>query len=290
MLNNSVNFSNYKIVNTTQATDSSNDEIYNNLTSSNTSNNSLHPMNEAQAAFLSLPVVIQHALLQQQRIVCIANNPCVTTQSLSRLLTPTDIVVLFNDFVHAEYFSTDSVASKLPKLLFFRQNGDSLVHFGLPPRSNNVPAIEKMAKKAPVGLLFSNQPYQYPAPSDDTRLEDDPITAERALTIPATLKNLFDSHDHCRVLSEWHPVVKDYPSFAHIHTSAPTSGFLLYKLLLTARQHVHELKPKAAPLKIVLLGFNDETKTTHFWQGHNWQFERQQMNEAPYDVDIIRQY
>jgi len=41
-------------------------------------------------------------------------------------------------------------------LLFFRQIGDSKLHFGLPPRSNNVSVMKRMAKSAPIGILLSN--------------------------------------------------------------------------------------------------------------------------------------
>ena len=44
------------------------------------------------------------------------------------------------------------------------------------------------------------------------------------------------------------------------------------------------------PLSIVMLGFNDEDRTAHFWEGHNWAFERQEL-ATPFDsVEIIRQY
>ena len=40
----------------------------------------------------------------------------------------------------------------------------------------------------------------------------------------------------------------------------------------------------------LMLGFNDNDKTAHFWQGHNWEFERQEMSAPPPEVEIIRQY
>lgn len=289
MLNNSLNsFSN--------STHSSNDNIYNTPTvspktiSTNNNINSAESISEAKAAFDSLPVVIQQALTEQKRIVCMANNPSITTESLEKLLQPTDLLVLFNDFIHADYLTNDPIASQLPKLLFFRQNGDSLLHFGMPPRSNNVGAIDTMAKQASLGLLFSNQPYQFPTPSDDPSPTDDPITPNRILAIPSKLTTLLNNKDHCRVLSEYHPVVADYPSFTNIHSSAPSSGFLLYRLLLAARQHVQQLQKDATPLQIMMLGFNDEDKTGYFWSGHNWQFERQEMSVAPAGVHLIRQY
>lgn len=254
----------------------------------NTAN--LDSISLAKTAFDSLPSVIQQALFYQKRIVCMANNPSITSDSLDKLLQTTDILVLFNDFIYADYFITNPLARQLPKLLFFRQNGDSLLHFGLPPRSNNVLAIDEMAKLAPLGLLFSNQCYQFPTPSDDPKPADDPITASRTLIIPPSLTQLLHSSKHCRVLSEWHPVVADYPNFTAIHSSAPSSGFLLYRLLLAARQHVQQLQTSVAPLQIMMLGFNDEDKTGYFWSGHNWAFERQEMANAPADVQLSRQY
>lgn len=245
---------------------------------------------EAVAAFTSLPTVIQNVLTQQKRVVCIANNPSIDTASLEALLQPTDMLVLFNDFIHADFFVNHPLASALPKLLFFRQMGDSNLHFGLPPRSNNVTAINEMAKRAPLGLLFCNVHYQFPLASEDPSPHDDPITASRILIIPKALKNLLNSDDHCRVLSEQHPVVADYPHFSDIHSSAPSSGFLLYRMLLAARMHIQQLQESAIPLQIVMIGFSDDDKVSNFWQGHNWKFERQEMAKAPYGVDVIRQY
>lgn len=242
------------------------------------------------AAFASLPLVMRQALMQQRRIVCIANNPSIDKAGLAALLQPTDMLVLFNDFIHADYFAMHPVARHLPKLIFFRQIGDSALHFGLPPRSNNAAAISEMAKGAPLGILLSNQSYQFPSPTDDPRPNDDPITPNRILQIPALLKDLLHNNEHCGVLSEQHPVVADYPHFEDIHSSAPSSGFLLYRLLLAARLHVQRLQQTKAPLQILMLGFNDENKTLHFWQGHNWKFEREEMSKAPYGVSIVRQY
>jgi hypothetical protein len=39
-----------------------------------------------------------------------------------------------------------------------------------------------------------------------------------------------------------------------------------------------------------MIGFNDNDKTAHFWQGHNWEFERHEMSSPPPEVEIIRQY
>lgn len=242
------------------------------------------------SAFATLPLIIQKQLLQSRRVVLIANNPSIEIASLEALLEPTDMLVLFNDFIHADIFAHHPLLKTLPKLLFFRQNGDSKLHFGMPPRSNNLNAIAKMAKQALLGLLFSNIAYQYPTPADDPKPEDDPITADRILDIPAPLNDLLHSEAHCQVLSEQHEVVADYPYFANIHSSAPTSGFLLYRLLLAARNHVQQLQPNALPLEILMLGFNDEDKTAYFWEGHNWAFERQELAAPPPHVEIIRQY
>lgn len=241
-------------------------------------------------AFSALPTVIQHALTDQRRVILVANNPSITEEKLDTLLQPSDILVLFNNFIHADFLTQHHVAKTLPKLLFFRQIGDSLLHFGLPPRSNNVAAVDRMAKQAALGILLSNTPYQFPTLVDDPSPGDDPVTPKRIMTIPQTLREALSSDEHCRILSEQHSVVADYPIFGNIHSSAPTSGFLLYRLLLAARHQVQQLKPDAQPLQIVLLGFNDEDKTAHFWEGHNWAFERQEFATPPNGVDIIRQY
>ena len=245
---------------------------------------------EAKTAFDSLPPVIQTALMQKKRIVCIANNPSIDTSNLDTLLESTDLLVLFNHFVHADYFATHPLISQLPKLLFFRQIGDSNLHFGLPPRSNNLSGIYEMSKRAPLGILLSNQPYQFPHLNDDLTAHDEPVTESRALTIPEELVDLLHDNNQCGVLSEHHPVVADYPYFADIHSSASSSGFLLYRLLLAARIHVQRLQNSIFPLEMLMVGFNDENKTENFWSGHNWAFERQEMAKAPAGVRIIRQY
>lgn len=261
-------------------------------------NGSISHSNEAEmskiskeaAAFISLPFNIQTALKQKNRIVFIANNPSISVAQLEDLLQPDDVLVLFNHFIHADFFANHPLVSTLPKLLFFRQIGDSKLHFGLPPRSNNVSVIKRMAKAAPLGILLSNQSYQFPAPDDDPSPNDDPITADRILTIPLAVQALLESDMHHNVLSEQHPVVADYPSFKDIHSSAPSSGFLLYRLLLAARAHLQDIQQAELPLQLLMLGFNDNAKTAHFWQGHNWEFERREMHSPPPEVEIIRQY
>lgn len=240
--------------------------------------------------YQTLPFVIQDALLDRQRIILVANNPSITEDKLQALLQPTDMLVLFNDFIHAQFFAHHPSAKDLPKLLFFRQNGDSLLHFGLPPRSNNLTAMLDMAQQATLGVLFGNTHYQFPTPSDDPRPNDDPITAKRVLKIPSQLDELLRSEAHCSVLSEQHSVVEDYPIFADIHSSAPTSGFLLYRLLLAACLEVQPQRDTDTPISIVMLGFNNDDKTAHFWEGHNWAFERQELAAPPQGVEIIRQY
>ena len=247
------------------------------------------PSKEA-AAFASLPTNIQNALAQKNRIVFIANNPSITTEQLEDLLQPDDVLILFNHFIHADFFANHELISTLPKLLFFRQIGDSNLHFGLPPRSNNVAVMKRMAKSAPLGLLLSNCSYQFPTPEDDPSPNDDPITDDRILIIPSAVKALLQSDGHHGVLSERHPVVEDYPAFQDIHSSAPSSGFLLYRLLLAARTHLQDMQQTELPLRLLMLGFNDNDKTAHFWQGHNWEFERQEMSAPPPEVEVIRQY
>lgn len=247
------------------------------------------PANSPSAeAFFSLPATIQEALFTQKRIICIANNPSITTQTLDALLKPSDLLVLFNHFVHADYFSQHPVAKSLPKLIFFRQIGDSKLHFGMPPRRNHLPMLEVMNDSAPLALLFANIPYQFPTPSDDPRAKDDPITPTRRLQISQTLKAKIRCQHQSGVLPESHSVVGDYPSFDHIHSSAPTSGFLLYRLLLAARDYIQE--QNQSPPTLIMLGFNDEDKTGYFWEGHNWAFERQELAEPPVGVEVITQY
>lgn len=247
-------------------------------------------------AYQSLPPVIQQALMQQQRVVLIANNPSITIETLEQTLQPTDVVVLFNHFIHAEFFASHPLAKRLPKLLFFRQIGDSKLHFGMPPRSNHLPAIKQMIKHSALGLLFSNVAYQYPLAADDPSPNDDPITSARELTVSSALTQLLANPEHCQVLSEHHSAVADYPSFADIHSSAPTSGFLLYRVLLAARNSLkreqanNQSSALSESLSILMLGFNDEDKTAHFWEGHNWDFERQELIDPPAGVEIIRQY
>lgn len=247
-------------------------------------------ISKEEDAFTSLPFNIQNALKQKDRIVFIANNPSISTMQLEQLLQPDDMVVLFNHFIHADFFANHPLVSKLPKLLFFRQIGDSKLHFGLPPRSNNVSVMKRMAKAAPLGILLSNQPYQFPLPSEDPNPEDDTVTSDRILVIPPVVQELLQNDSYHRVLSERHSVVADYPYFDDIHSSAPSSGFLLYRLLLAARKHLQLVQGSDLPLRLLMVGFNDNNKTAHFWHGHNWEFERREMSAPPPEVEVIRQY
>ena len=242
----------------------------------------------AKSAFLTLPVVIQTALEQAKRVVLIANNPTVTTAQLKMLLQPDDVLVLFNHFIRADFFASHQLASSLPKLLFFRQIGDSKLHFGLPPRSNHISVVEQMSETAPLGILTRNQPYQFPTLADDPSPNDDPVTAHRILNIPSSMQKLLSSSTYHSVISEHHKVVADYPYFTDIHSSAPSSGFLLYRLMLAARAYLHSIQDTKLPLEIVMIGFNDNDKTAHFWHGHNWNFERQEMSRLPKGVAIHR--
>ncbi|KRG36738.1 hypothetical protein ACS8FA_04490 [Psychrobacter sp. 1Y1] len=242
----------------------------------------------ARSAFLTLPVVIQTALEQAKRVVLIANNPAVTTVQLEMLIQPDDVLVLFNHFIHADFFANHQLASSLPKLLFFRQIGDSKLHFGLPPRSNHISVMEQMSETAPLGVLTSNQPYQFPTLADDPSPNDDPITTHRILDIPSNMQKLWSSPTYHSVLSERHEVVADYPYFTDIHSSAPSSGFLLYRLMLAARAYLYSIRKTKLPLEVAMIGFNDNDKTAHFWHGHNWDFERQEMSRPPTEVTIHR--
>ena len=243
---------------------------------------------KVKEAFLTLPVVIQTALEQSKRVVVIANNPAITTAQLERLLQPDDVLVLFNHFIHADFFANHQAISLLPKLLFFRQIGDSKLHFGLPPRSNNLSMMEQMAKTAPLGILTSNQSYPFPSLTDDPNPDDDPVVTHRVLNVPLPMQELLMSPTYCSVLSERHAVVADYPYFVDIHSSAPSSGFLLYRLMLAAREYVHHTQKTELPLELLLIGFNNNDKTAHFWHGHNWAFERQEMSALPPRVSIHR--
>jgi len=245
-------------------------------------------MKNGKEAFSTLPVVIQVALEQSKRVILIANNPAITTTQLESLLQSDDVLVLFNRFIHADFFTNHQSASLLPKLLFFRQIGDSKLHFGLPPRSNNLPMMEKMAKTAPLGILTSNQSYLFPSLTDDPSPDDDPIINHRVLSVPLPMRELFASPIHCSVLPERHAVVADYPYFVDIHSSAPSSGFLLYRLMLAAREYVHHPHETDLPLELLLIGFNNNDKTSYFWHGHNWAFERQEMSTLPPRVSIHR--
>lgn len=245
-------------------------------------------IDQGKAVFTGLPTRIQQALGQSQRIVLIANNPSITTETLDALLHPDDLLVLFNHFIHADYFATSPKASSLAKLLFFRQIGDSMLHFGLPPRHNNLPSIIKMANQAPTGFLFSNIAYQYPRLQDDPSPDDDPIDEQVLLEVPDSLRLLLDNPAHSRVLSEDHAVVADYPYFADIHSSAPSSGFLLYRVMLALRHYMQHSQERS--LELVLIGFNHDDKTNHFWAGHNWAFERQALTPPPNGVRVIQQY
>jgi hypothetical protein len=243
-----------------------------------------------KSAFFSLPSIIQDRLQQDKRVVVVANNPSITPDHLVTLLQEGDIVVLFNDFIHGDFFSTHPLVRTLPKLLFFRQIGDSSLHFGLPPRSNSVAAIEKMAAAAPLGIMLSNQMYQFLLPSDDPSPNDDPAPAERILMMDTALKALFNDPAYCRALPEDHPVVADYPYFADIHSSAPSSGFLIYRLLLATRQYLQEATGDTSALELLMIGFNHDNKTPHFWHGHNWEFEREEMQALPTGVSLIQQF
>ncbi|KAA0914483.1 hypothetical protein [Psychrobacter sp. ANT_WB68] len=259
------------------------------LSSPSYADNSIKISKEA-ASFAALPLSIQNALKQNKRIVFIANNPSIGIDMLEHLLRPDDVLVLFNHFIYAEFFANHPLASTLPKLLFFRQIGDSKLHFGLPPRSNNVSVMKRMAEAAPLGILLSNQPYQFPLPSEDPSPDDDPIDDNRTIIISPIVQELLQDEAHHSVLSERHLVVADYPYFTDIHSSAPSSGFLLYRLVLAAREHVQLMQKAALPLQLLMIGFNDNDKTAHFWQGHNWEFERREMSSPPLEVEIIRQY
>lgn len=239
-----------------------------------------------QEAYLTLPRFFIEHLLDSQRVVLIANNPAISTEILDSTLQQDDILVLFNHFIQADYFTSSPLAQPLLKLLFFRQIGDSLLHFGLPPRRNNLPAIEQMLKDGKVGFLFGNEGYHFPTVEDDPNPDDDPIDDSVTLVISNLLRQAISDDYYTRILNDMHPVVADYPVYENIHSSAPSSGFLMYRLMLAVQAYLKDLYQH--PLEIVLLGFNHNKSTEYFWHGHNWDFERQEMSNLPDNVTRIK--
>lgn len=252
------------------------------------STDSIINMANGKAAMTAMPTVTQMALRQCGRVVLIANNPSITTATLDELLRPTDLIVLFNHFIHANYFATSPTACALPKLLFFRQIGDSKLHFGMPPRHNNLPAIETMVDNASIGFLFSNTAYQFPDLQDDPSPDDDPIDDSVQLTITAPLKAMLNDSAYSRAIREAHQVVADYPHFEDIHSSAPSSGFFIYRVMMGIRHYL--AAHYQHNLEIIMVGFNHDHKTDYFWHGHNWPFEREELARPPNGVTVIRQY
>lgn len=239
-----------------------------------------------QDSYLTLPRHIREALLNNSRVIFIANNPSITTSDLDQTLRKGDIVVLFNHFIQAEYFAHSPLATQLIKLLFFRQIGDSRLHFGLPPRHNNVSVIEQMLKDNKLGLLFGNDGYHFPTLADDPSPDDDPIDDTVTLDLSNSLSEAIKNADYTSILSDTHPVVADYPIYEDIHSSAPSSGFLMYRLMLAIKTYLHQ--QHGHQLQLALLGFNDDKKTDYFWHGHNWAFERQEMTDLPEGVTRIK--
>lgn len=239
-------------------------------------------------AFAAMPTIIQTALLRCQRVVLIANNPSISKDTLDSLLQPSDLPVLFNRFIHADYFATSATARPLPKLLFFRQIGDSKLHFGLPPRHNNLPAIEQMVNGAPIGFLFSNISYQFPSLQDDPSPDDDPIDDSVQLAIKAPLDAMLTDKMFSRTINEDHQVVADYPHFEDVHSSAPSSGFFIYRVMRAIRHYL--AASYDCNLDIIMVGFNHDSKTDYFWHGHNWTFEREELATSLPGVTVIRQF
>lgn len=58
--------------------------------------------------------------------------------------------------------------------------------------------------------------------------------------------------------------------------------------MLVARAYLQHIQNTKLPLEIVMIGFNDNDKTAHFWHGHNWDFERQEMSRPLIGVTIHR--
>lgn len=248
---------------------------------------------DVSQAYHALPPIIQTQLSTRQRVILIANNPSIRTEVMDEILQPSDLVVLFNNPFHTEYFATAPLASTLPKMLFFRQVGDSVLHFGLPPKPNKALDIAKMADTAPLGFLFANIAYQYPTRDDD--LYPDPIHLCQAdsQTLPALLKERFVDEYYTRIIPEQHDVVADYPYFSDIHSSASSSGFFIYRLMLAVQHHLNLLASTPSQktvFEIIMLGFNHDQQTPYFWHGHNWQFERQELATPKAGVKVITQY
>ena len=237
--------------------------------------------------FAAMPTTIQQQLRQCSRVVLLANNPSISLETLSSLLKPSDMLVLFNHFIHSDYLANNPNAAKLAKLIFFRQIGDSQLHFGLPPRHNNVPAIEQMIEQAPVGFLFSNIRYQFPSLADDPSPDDDPIDDSVQLTVSDKLQQKLTDQNFSQVISENHEVIADYPHFEAIHSSAPSSGFFMYRMMRAIRAYL--ATSFEHNLDIVMIGFNHDTKTNHFWHGHNWDFEREELAITPSGITVIKQ-
>lgn len=210
---------------------------------------------------LAIPKTIRHQLGSSiKRVVLIANNPAISIHLIHRVIKGQDLLVFFNNTQHLPLFA------KLPNphLYFFRSIFNNGLHWGLPPHPNNIPALEKLARNQQLAVAYSSYP---------------PNIKE----FPQNLKAVFVNPDRTSLILEKNPAWFDYVYKKEIAYSAPSSGFMLYRLFLQIRQTACLMENS---FQIVLLGYNDSAGST-FWEGHNWEFERIEIQNSPRYVKII---
>lgn len=209
------------------------------------------------------PALLRRLGADIRRVVLVANNAHLTWLQVDHVLRDDDLVVLFNNPLPLHLFAH----RPNPKLLCFRADFQTGLHWGMPPKPNRFAALAALADIASVCAIAT-----YKAPQ--TR------------RFAPAMRALFADRERFCVVPESHPAWADYPPPKSPRDwSMPSSGFLMLRLLLAADQARCARTPGATPLQVVLLGFNP-VRGGLFWEGHQWRWERQQIAQTPRVVSI----
>ena len=194
------------------------------------------------------------------RVVLVSNHEDrASLQALLTTIGPLDLLVQFNFCAH----NAAIALLNCQKLFVFRAHGGSGTNFGYRPDALAFQGTTFAPQRGQVSLLFvDNLPSTARAPA----------CFQGAARNPAAWAYV-DLSD--RPFNTYPLPDCDY--------AGPSSGFVTLQLLLDARQR---LSQQGQPgFEIVLWGFKD-APGYHFWEGHNWRFERRFLREHAAELKI----
>ncbi len=200
-----------------------------------------------------------------RRVVLVANNKGIGAAVPAQWIDQATLLVFFNCPVRLAIFNEYDN----PRLFCFRGNGRN--HWGLPPNKNRVDEMEKLIHRSLVTMVC----WRYlPTAIDE---------------LPPGVQGMIADKKRFSLISRDHDAWRDYPNTFSVKERChrvPSTGFAFYRVFL--RLLLQQTRPENnhVPFEIVTLGFN-HVIGGHFWDGHDWAFERSELQTTPAGVHHV---